>query len=289
MKILPVICLLAFGWLPLRGVESPAAAKDASPLPGHSLNGEAFDEGPRQAAVLMPGIGNAHFSITTKNEQAQKFFDQGVGQLHGFWYFEAERSFRQAAALDPDCAIAFWGMAMANINNQKRAARFHQESDRAERQGEPARTALDRQPRRLLRRVEARRKAAPRAGSCKRWSRLIFEFPDDLEANAFLVFQIWDNKGHGMPLASRTAVDALGKQVLAVNPMHPGVHHYLIHLWNGPNSDQHALPSAAARRTSGAGHRPHVAHAGAHLLQSRIATPMPRGSRRPRRASITPT
>ena len=99
-------------------------ASGAETLPGHSMNGDAFDEGPRQAAVLMPGTGNVHFPITTKSELAQKFFDQGVGQLHGFWYFEAERSFRQAAALDPACAIAYWGMAMANTNNPQRAAKF---------------------------------------------------------------------------------------------------------------------------------------------------------------------
>ena len=60
--------------------------------------------GPRQAAVLLPGMGDVHFSITTADPLAQKFFDQGVGQLHGFWYFEAERSFRQVAALDPALA-----------------------------------------------------------------------------------------------------------------------------------------------------------------------------------------
>ena len=59
---------------------------------------------------------------------AQKFINQGVGQLHGFWYFEAERSFRQAAAMDPDCATAYWGMAMANYNNAKRGKGFIKEA-----------------------------------------------------------------------------------------------------------------------------------------------------------------
>ncbi|HAL70993.1 MAG TPA: hypothetical protein DCP71_04385, partial [Verrucomicrobiales bacterium] len=76
------------------------ACPAADPLPGHSLHGEAFNEGPRQAAVLMPGTGKVDFKISTKNAEAQKFFNQGVGQLHGFWYYEAERSFRQVALLD---------------------------------------------------------------------------------------------------------------------------------------------------------------------------------------------
>src|SRR5690606_19611494 len=97
---------------------------DARALPGHSMHGEAFNEGPRQAAVLIPGTGKVDFPVTTTHPKAQQFFTQGVGQLHGFWYFEAERSFRQAAALDPECAMAYWGMAMANVNNEKRAAEF---------------------------------------------------------------------------------------------------------------------------------------------------------------------
>jgi peroxiredoxin len=60
----------------------------------------------------------------------QLLFDQGLGQLHGFWYWEAERSFRQAAAIDPDCAMAYWGMAMANVNNSDRAVKFIREAAR---------------------------------------------------------------------------------------------------------------------------------------------------------------
>ena len=56
-----------------------------------------------------------------KSSRAQTYFNQGVGQLHGFWYFEAERSFRQAATCDTNCAMAYWGMAMANIENETRA------------------------------------------------------------------------------------------------------------------------------------------------------------------------
>src|SRR5690242_2200721 len=112
-RLLPALFLTAF--LSAHAEDAPPKPPE-KPLPGHSMNGEAFNEGPRQAAVLMEGTGSVHFPITTKNELAQKFFEQGVGQLHGFWYWEAERSFRQAAALDPDCAIAYWGMGMANIN-----------------------------------------------------------------------------------------------------------------------------------------------------------------------------
>ncbi|GIS61999.1 MAG: hypothetical protein CM1200mP2_42240 [Planctomycetaceae bacterium] len=61
----------------------------------------------------MGGTGNVTFPATCSKPIVQKFINQGLGQLHGFWFFEAERSFWQAAAIDPECAIAYWGMAMA--------------------------------------------------------------------------------------------------------------------------------------------------------------------------------
>ncbi|HRQ90586.1 MAG TPA: hypothetical protein PLA50_17460, partial [Bacteroidia bacterium] len=82
-----------------------AAEESAEVRAGHSYHGEVFNEGPRQAAVLIPGTGEVHLAVTTASEEARQFFNQGLGQLHGYWFFEAERSFRQAAALDPDCAM----------------------------------------------------------------------------------------------------------------------------------------------------------------------------------------
>ena len=91
---------------------------------GHSSHGEVFNEGPRQAAYLMAGMSNIHFPVTCSDDLVQRFVDQGVAQLHGFWYYEAERSFRQAAVLEPDCAMVYWGMALANVSNLERARKF---------------------------------------------------------------------------------------------------------------------------------------------------------------------
>src|SRR6266853_153402 len=67
---------------------------------------------PALPAKLMTGQGTVHFPITTSSPKAQQFFDQGVAQLHSFWALEAERSFRQAAELDPDAPMPWWGVAM---------------------------------------------------------------------------------------------------------------------------------------------------------------------------------
>src|SRR5579862_4792010 len=67
---------------------------------------------PTLPAHLMTGQGVVHFPITTTSAEAQKFFDQGMAQMHSFWAFEAERSFRQAAELDPAAPMPQWGIAM---------------------------------------------------------------------------------------------------------------------------------------------------------------------------------
>ena len=103
-------------------------ANTAGPLAGHSYHGEAFNEGPRQQAYLIPGMANVDFPVTTESELAQKFFNQGISALHGFWYLEAERAFRQVHKIDPQCAMAYWGMAMANKSNSKRSKVFIEEA-----------------------------------------------------------------------------------------------------------------------------------------------------------------
>ncbi len=92
---------------PEAGDASKAADKPVRE--GHSYHGEVFNEGPRQAAYLIDGVGIVRFPVTTASDDARKFFEQGVAQLHGFWYFESERSFRQAAMIDPEMAMALLG------------------------------------------------------------------------------------------------------------------------------------------------------------------------------------
>ena len=216
--------------------------------PGHSTHGDAFDEGPRQAAVLLKGMGAVSFPITTQSGDAQKFFDQGVAQLHGFWYYEAERSFRQAAKLDTAAAMPYWGMAMANVNNEKRAGEFMKQAKaqgRREKASARERLYMDA----LSAWVSAGKKddaanKARRTAMVKALEKIVFEFPEDIEAKAFLLFQVWDNAQHGMPVASHAALAALAGEVLAKNPAHPGAHHYTIHLWNHED-DRRALKSAA--------------------------------------------
>jgi peroxiredoxin len=216
--------------------------QSAEPLPGHSAHGEAFDEGPRQAAVLIEGCGKVNFPISSSHPEAQRFFHQGLGQLHGFWYYEAERSFRQVTDLDPDCAIAFWGCAMANANNEKRAVAFiknaNEKKDKASKREQSWIAALNTFYADLKKDKKMRH-----MDFIKDMEGIIHDYPEDLEAKAMLGWAIWNAKEAGVSMVSRESVDAVLQQVFAKEPMHPA-HHYIIHLWDDTKPSR-ALASAA--------------------------------------------
>ena len=199
--------------------------------PGHSVNGEAFNEGPRQAAVFIPGCGDAvNFPISSKKSDAQKFFTQGVGQLHGFWYYEAERSFRQVAALDPDCAMAYWGMSMSNVNNEKRARAFIKKAAPLKAKATPREQKWISVLENFYRDNDKRDKKQKSLDCIKDFETLVQDDPKDIEAKAFLVWRIWVSREEA-PISSLQGVDALLDQIFAAVPNHPA-HHYRIHLWD---------------------------------------------------------
>ena len=224
---------------------SSASAAETEPIPeGHSVHGEAFNEGPRQSAYLMGGTGNVHFPVSTHAQLAQQLFDQGLGQLHGFWYFEAERTFRQVAALDADCTMAYWGMALANVNNRPRAREFMDQAIQRRELASPREQAyVDAWSPFFAKKWDKDKKKRDRGKKLiEGLEAIVMDFPEEIEAKAFLAVTLWQHRSQ-VPLASHVAVDALLQDVLDRNPNHP-CHHYRIHLWD-KKSPSHALRSAA--------------------------------------------
>ena len=228
-------------------------------LAGHSKHGEVFNEGPRQQAYLMSGTGKIEFEVTTDVPTVQKFVEQGIGQLHGFWFFEAERSFRQAAMLDPNCAIAYWGMARANENNKDRAIGF------VERAYELIDHAGTREEMYILAQHEFLTSKGKKKELEKKYveaiEEIVEEYPDDIEAKALLGYALYKYRGS----ADRThaEVDVVLDEVLAKAKNHP-VHHYRIHVWD-QKSPQRALDSAA-KCGSSAGGIAHMWHMCGHIF-----------------------
>jgi len=253
MKILTTLSLLS-------ALAFSLAAQDideTGPLAGHSSHGEAFNEGPRQAAYLIDGTGKVDFKVTTESHNAQKFFEQGVGQLHGFWYFEAERSFRQAAALDKDCAMNFWGMAMANLKNEERSREFIEEAVKRK-EGVTKKEAMWIDALAAYLADDKKKDKDKRGDLVKALEAMMKEFPDDLEPKAFLAVQYWLNRSKGWPIKDYSKVEGLLQEVLAAEPMHP-CHHYRIHLWDSKNAAT-ALNSAikAGQASPGIAHMWHM-------------------------------
>ncbi|WP_254512205.1 redoxin domain-containing protein [Anatilimnocola floriformis] len=224
--------------------EKKAEEKPApnGPLPGQSHHGEVFNEGPRQKAYLMPGMPKIVFPVTTKNPEAAAFVLQGIGQVHGFWYYEAERSFRQAAFLDKDCAIAYWGLAMANIDNSTRAKKFMAECVK-HKAGVSEHELMYIDALDAWFKADNNKKKERNESYTRALEKILYKYPDDLEARSFLALQLWKNRDSGLPISSFLAVDALNDQVFLKNPLHPA-HHYRIHLWDNERSEN-ALASAA--------------------------------------------
>lgn len=238
----------------------PSAATPENVVkPGHSYHGEAFNEGPRQAAYLMGTTGNVSFPISSKHPQAQPFFNQGIGQLHGFWYFEAERSFRQVSLVDPNCAMAYWGMALANVNNEKRAKSFIAQAVKLKG------SANDRE-KMYIDGLDAWYKAET-GDEKKRKTRaqnyvnalenIVHKFPDDVEAKSMLGLTLWQGRSD-LSITSYFAIDALMNNTLSANSLHP-THHYRIHLWDNDKASQ-AVNSAenCGRSAPGIAHMWHM-------------------------------
>src|SRR6185369_7514455 len=68
---------------------------------------------PATPPQIQSGMGSWHHAITTKNPEAQKYFDQGLAFLYGFNHDEAARYFRRASELDPAAPMPYWGLAMS--------------------------------------------------------------------------------------------------------------------------------------------------------------------------------
>lgn len=243
---------------------------DFTKHPGHSLQGQAFTDGPRTAIDLIPGVReHINFPITTKSPEAQAWFNQGVGQLHGFWNFEAERSFRMVLKYDPDCAMAYWGLAMSHTvfgaGNTKRAYQFT-------RRAAALKSTVSRREQLWIESMEALYppQGSPEANGSVNLAhahvlqKLVAEFPDDIEAKAFLSLHVWHSGIMEKLPATREQISGWLDEVFKVQPLHPA-HHYKVHLWDNRDSSQ-ALTSAALMGPS-APSIAHLWHMSAHTYE----------------------
>ena len=214
---------------------------------GHSKLGEAFDEGPRERPAKIDGIGRTSFPITTSKPEVQEWFDQGHTLLHSFWFFEAERSFRWAVKLDPDAPMPYWGLARTASGDRARAF-LREASSRKARGTERERDYIEAWE---VQYAERAANGDARKDFHRALERLILKYPDDVEAKALYAYEAMAE--------NRVGTELLIRQVLAVDPNHPGAHHYRIHNWDDQDGAQ-ALESCKRYGTlvPGIGHALHM-------------------------------
>jgi len=228
----------------------PQPGKTVETLPGHSPHGRVFDAGPRQQPWLMDGIGQSHFPITVANAEAQKWFDQGNTLLHSYWAYEAERSFRWALKLDPECAMCYW--AMARVSGGNRRATFIREAVKRKSKVTPReRLYIEAWEERWVQ-EDPLPEEAKQARFEHALQEICMKYPDDIEAKL-----LYANER----LASKDpyGIDAILQNVLAVAPRHPGALHYRIHLWDR-KEPQYILSNSALYGSiaTGVGHGQHM-------------------------------
>jgi tetratricopeptide (TPR) repeat protein len=226
---------------------------------------------------LYPGLGNYHHPITTKNSEAQTYFDQGLMLLYGFNHDEAARYFRRAAELDPKAAMPYWGLALSIGPNYNDTA---VDENRAKATYDAVQKAVKLAPKASAREqdyIRALAKRYPSADAKSDWKQfhldyssamrdVVKKYPDDLDAATMFAeslmmlrpWQLWTLDGK--PAPGTLELVAVLESVLKRNPNHPGANHFYIHAVEASTNLERAIPSATRLMTlvPGAGHLVHM-------------------------------
>lgn len=231
------------------------------------------------ATALDPGVGSVHYPVSTKNAEAQKYFDQGMAYMYGFNHEAAIRSFDQAGKLDPKLAMADWGVAYAlgpNINLDVDPDREKQAFDAVQ----SAQTKDASPKEKDLIAALARRYTNDPNGDLKKLARdysdamgaLHKKYPKDddiatLYAESLMDLNPWKFWSHdGKPAARTQEIVSVLEGVLKRNPKHLGANHYYIHAVEASPHPERA--SASAKRFSTlAPSSGHLVHMPAHIYQ----------------------
>lgn len=240
----------------------------------------------RAGAPLFEGMGDFHRPITTSSPDAQKYFDQGMVLSFGFNHAESIRSFRAAQKLDPDCAMCYWGEALAtgpNINVTSNGQAVMSLADReaaykAVQKAMSLRHLASPSEQALIEALATRYSAdftAERGPQDIAWAEAMAAYvaahPDDddaaaIYAEAWMNTMPWDYwSADGTPKAETVKViDAL-ETIIARSPNHPLALHLYIHAVEA--SDNPGRAEAAADRlltlVPGSGH---LVHMPAHIF-----------------------
>jgi len=231
--------------------------------------GEIVSCGPQDGEMF----GAVSFSASVP-EKLRSDFNIGIALLHSFEYDEAEKMFAKVIDQSPDCAMAYWGVAMSNFHPLW-VPPTQPELQKGEKAIEVARS-IDRKTKRESDYVEAMAKFYENADRLDHFSRVLnFEkamekiylsYPDDEDAAIFyaLALAAGANPADKTYSHQRKAFDILNP-LFQQQPLHPGVAHYIIHNCDFPDIAELALP-AAKKYASIAPASAHAQHMPSHIF-----------------------
>jgi tetratricopeptide (TPR) repeat protein len=233
-----------------------------------------------QLAPRLQNLGSHTFPVKTKSRQAQLFINQGLNLAYGFNHAEAGRAFAEAARLDPECAMAYWGQALVlgpNINaamdpnDEPRAYALAQKAIALRSRAAAREQAyIDALARRYSGRPEDR--AARDKAYADAMAAVVKKYPADLDAATLYAEAVMDLRpwGYwmpdGRPYEGTREIVSLIESVIARKPSHPGALHLYIHLME-PTTEPEKAEAAADRLLTlmpGAGH---IVHMPSHIYQ----------------------
>jgi hypothetical protein len=218
-------------------------------------------------------LGTVHFA-TSCNDTAQRRFDRAMRYQHSFWYKASREIFEETLKADPDCGIAYWGIALSLWNNphfpppapnlapalaaiekgKAVGAKSERERDYIDALA-VLYTGYDKVDYRT--RLQAYLKAM---------EALAAKYPDDDEAQIYYAITLNvsaspADKTYAQQLKGAAILEPIFKR----QPQHPGVAHYLIHLYDYPPIADHGL-DAARRYAAIAPGAPHAQHMPSHIF-----------------------
>ncbi|HEV3185974.1 MAG TPA: tetratricopeptide repeat protein [Xanthobacteraceae bacterium] len=225
---------------------------------------------------LWDGLGPVTYKITTASAPAQAYFDQGLRLTFAFNHGEAQRAFRKAQKLDPDCAMCFWGEALVlgpNINLPMQDDAAAPAFAAAEKAQALAPKASPREQALIAALATRYAKDAPKdrgpldAAYASAMEKVAAQFPDDndiavLYAEAVMDLSPWNywQPGGSAPNPQSAPIVPTLERVLARDPAHPGAIHYYIHAVEASDRPERAEAYADRLRGAipGAGHLVHM-------------------------------
>ena len=201
---------------------------------------------------------NTSLKISSKHPDATHFFNQGLFFAYGFNHAEAERAFKEAIRLDPNCAMAHWGLALVlgpNINRGMRKEVNQEAMTHAQKALSLMETCTP-QEKALIQALQARYQQNPPkdrkvldVAYADAMRKVVNDFPNEVEiktllAEALMDTMPWDYwQKNGAPKPATTEVHGLLDEVLKVQANHPGANHLYIH---SVEANQPELAEAAA-------------------------------------------